>query len=200
MRLSVGSDVFLHNFLAPKHRCRKQKHVIATHLRRTQRTQIFSLTSIWFHMILWYLGPIIQSQSLLIQKTFLLSHWLSPEVFLTLNSRGKPCDHLYSDQLKNTSTTKHTHTHKVKTKISTFYPLSWTKVLGDELNVFSCCVVFCFFVMSGLERCSENPSPHWSLQHSTKHSHTHTQVRWAKKPAWLLLTWLASSAAESMVS
>lgn len=162
------SETFLHNFLAPKHRCRKQKHVTATHQRRTQRTQIFSLTWIWFRMILWYLGP-------LIQETFLLSHWLSPEVFLTLNSRGKPCNHLYSDQLKNTSTTKHTHTHKVKTKISTFYPLSWTKVLGWWAQCFF--MLYCFFFSSCLDSKGAVKTPPHTDHCSTAQNiltHTHT--------------------------
>lgn len=56
-------------------------------------------------------------------------------------------------------------------------------------------------VMSGLETGAEreNPSPGWLLQHS-RAKHSHTQVRWAKKPAWLLLTWLASSVSVLILS
>lgn len=176
VRLSVGSDVFLHNFLALKHRYRKQKHVIATHQRRTQR---FSLTWIWFCMILWYLGPIIQSQSLRIQKTFLLSLWLSPEVFLTLNSRGKPCDHLYSDQLKNTSTTKHTSENENKHLLSPGLDQSsgWSAQC-----FFMLCWFFFFFRHVWTRKVQWKPLPTLitAAQHKT-FSLTHTQVRWAKK-------------------
>lgn len=76
--------------------------------------------------------------------------------------------HIYLGICVSLSFTHTMQIHKVKTKIRVFYPPSWTTVLGDELTV-----LLCFFIMSGHETCSENPSPDWSLQHSAKRSHTH---------------------------
>lgn len=87
----------------------------------------------------------------------------------------------------NSSVLGHTHIHTQNEngKTSDFYPLNWTTVLGDELTVW---LFFSCLDSKGAKKTPPQTDHRITAQNALTDTQIHTLVRWAKKPAQLLLT------------